>query len=93
MEVTLILVDKQPEPTYTRCTFRNARSLAVVRWWWHKLCRYHNQIRDVEYINLYSTNVHDDVHQCMYVARILRTIGSGYEAKFGDEVRLVQFNA
>ena len=31
----------------TRCTFRNARSLAVARWWWHKLCRYHNQIRDV----------------------------------------------
>ena len=39
-------------------------------------------------VPLYSTNVHD-VHQCMYVARILRTIGSGYEAKFGDEVRLV----
>ena len=24
---------------------------------------------------------------------VLRTIGSGYEAKFGDEVRLVLFNA
>ena len=32
-------------PYITRCTFRNARSLAVARWWWHKLCRYHNQIR------------------------------------------------
>ena len=29
----------------------------------------------------------------MYVARILRTIGSGYEVRFGDEVRLVLFNA
>ena len=34
-----------------------------------------------------------DVHQCMYVARNLMTNGSGYEAKFGDEVRLVLFNA
>ena len=42
---------------------------------------------------LYSTNVRDDVHQCMYVAHILRTIGSGNESKFGDEVRWVLFNA
>ena len=33
-------------------------------------------------------------YMMMYIsACTLRTIGSGYEAKFGDEVRLVLFNA